>query len=259
MPRSGTTWLSQIFEAHSDFVVRLSPNYSYPLKNRLTKESDAQTWSDVLHAAVESDDPFLTQDWQRAAGNLPRFDRRGSYKRLAVKDTRFHEVYLAGMDVLPKARCIYIVRNPMATLDSWRRSPEFPAGADFGAEWRSGACRKSEGPGEYWGFDDWVTLTADYADRQRSEPLRYRLVRYEDLVDAPGEEAASLFEFAGSEISDSVLDFLSSSHGVNVEGAYSVFKDPSAVRDQWADNIDPAIQREIRESLDGTALAEYLR
>ena len=58
MPRSGTTWLSQIFEASPEIVVRLSPNYSYPLKNTLSLAGDREAWIRQLSAALESDDPF---------------------------------------------------------------------------------------------------------------------------------------------------------------------------------------------------------
>ena len=258
MPRSGTTWLSQIFEAHPRFITRLSPNYSYVLKNRLTPDSTEAEWRSVLGEAAATSDPFMTQNWQRDAGNLPWFEPSDEAQRLAVKDTRFHETYLAGMGRLPDAFCIYLVRNPCATLDSWRRSPEFPANAGLDAEWRSGACRKGDGPGEYWGFADWVTLTRRYRQLAREEPSRYRVVRYEELVRHPNRGAEDLFRFVGEALDPQVVDFIAASQATHTAGPYSVFKDPVTVLTRWKESFPATIAAEIQAALAGTELEEYL-
>ena len=146
MPRSGTTWLSQIFESARDFVVRLSPPYSYAFRDRLTEASRREDWHEVLQGAISSEDAFLTQDWRRDSGELTRFEKdSASITRLAVKDTRFHHLYRAGMAALPGARTIYIVRHPAASLWSWKNCKEFPDVAVFEEEWRTARCRKQEG------------------------------------------------------------------------------------------------------------------
>lgn len=257
MPRSGTTWLSQLFDAHPDFVVRLSPPYAHEFRGRLAPDSDADAWREVLAAARATDDPFMTQDWQRERGNLPaRDDRPGA--RLAVKDTRFHELYDAAMRVLPAAARVVIVRDPRAVLDSWFRSPEFPEGADPAVEWRSGACRKADGPGEYWGFDDWVRLTSRYREAAAAPGSRTLVVSFEELVrDVPGV-MASVLEWLGAPLADEVVDFASASHRRRVEGPYSVFRDPSAVLDRWRTSLDPAIAAAVARELEGTELEEHL-
>ncbi len=174
MPRSGTTWLSQIIESSPDVIVRLSPNYSYKLKNRLTVNSGLSEWQSVLSQAIDSDDKFLTQNWRRETGELSYFSaqREHTKAKFFIKDTRFHDVYQAGMDLMERARIVYIVRHPAAALWSWSQCKEFPEGANFQEEWRAGNCRKHEGPGEYWGFDDWKHLTAEYLKREAENPQR---------------------------------------------------------------------------------------
>ena len=76
MPRSGTTWLSQIFESSPDFIVRLSPNYSRPLKNVLDLGSSREEWVSSFSYALHTDDEFMTQDFRRANGELGRFPPR---------------------------------------------------------------------------------------------------------------------------------------------------------------------------------------
>lgn len=258
MPRSGTTWLSQIFESSPDFVVRLSPNYSYPLKNQLDIGASRSDWVAHLGASLVTDDPFMTQNWRRKTGELGTFPSRPlrAVERLAVKDTRFHSLYQRAMELFDEAQLIYLVRHPAGAINSWWRSKEFPAEADFACEWRNGACRKVEGSGEYWGFDDWRLLTEHYLDLEKEAPNRYRICRYETLVRNPERVVAELFAFVGCDLQATTRIFLQDSQNRHDERTYAVFKDPS-VADRWRLELPKAIQEAIRVELAGTPLARF--
>ena len=260
MPRSGTTWTSQIFESSPDFIVRLSPNYSWPLKNQLGLDSSREDWIANLSAALTTDDPFMTQNYRRDTGELSTFPPRSlqTAKRLAIKDTRFHDLYQRAMELFDEAQLIYLVRHPAGTLNSWWRSKEFPAEADFAAEWRGGACRKIEGPGEYWGFDDWRALTDRYLALEEQAPDRYRVCRYEDLVRDRERVAAELFAFAGYGLRPATRAFLLDSRSRHDDRTYAVFKNPS-VADRWRSELPEAIQEALRAELAGTPLARFAR
>ena len=258
MPRSGTTWLSQIVESAPDFEVRLSPNYSYALKNRLNLGSSREEWLQTLRVAADSDDPFMTQNWRRDTGELPRFDHvRSGQRRLAIKDTRFHDLYMRGLELLPKAQCIALVRHPCGALASWRDSKEFPKGVPFEAEWRLGEIRKSEGPGEYWGFDDWMRLARLFLAHQEREPARVLVMRYEDLTRSPVSAAETLFSFLGSKLAPTTCGFIESSQSHHDDRTYSVFKSPETA-DVWRITFPVPILKEIEAELHGTELERFL-
>lgn len=258
MPRSGTTWLSQIFESSPDFVVRLSPNYSRPLKNQLDLASSREDWFANLSAALTTDDPFMTQNYRRDTGELSTFPPRSlqTVDRLAIKDTRFHDLYQRAMELCDEAQLIYLVRHPAGMLNSWWRSKEFPAEADFATEWRGGACRKVEEPGEYWGFDDWCALTERYLTLEEQTPNRYRVCRYEDLVRDRERVAGELFAFAGYGLRPATRTFLQDSQSRHDSRAYAVFKNPS-VADRWRSELPETIQEALRAELAGTPLARF--
>lgn len=260
MPRSGTTWLSQILESSPHCIVRLSPNYSYPLKNRLTVTSTAADWAAVFDEAIATHDAFMTQNWRRETRELPLFPSKSvdELKRLVLKDTRFHDLYLEGMTVFPAAKTVYIVRHPAAALWSWRSCKEFPEGADFRREWRTGECRKREGPGEYWGFDDWKSLTQLYCDLASRHPHRYLIVRYENFVSQALREAEQLFHFAEVPMSPAIEEFVRHSQSLHDERPYAVFKRPT-VRDAWKRDFPADILAEIDRDLAGTPLEAFLR
>ena len=258
MPRSGTSWLSQVFESSPDFVVRLSPNYSWSLKNLLELNSGREEWILSFTTALNTDDAFMTQNFRRATGELSTFAPRSmqSVKRLAIKDTRFHDLYLQCMELFAEAQTVYLVRHPGGMLNSWWRSKEFPATATLADEWRGGACRKVEGPGEYWGFDDWCSLTTRYLSLEKQAPKRFHVCRYEELVRDPVRVSAELFEFAECTLHPDTRAFLQDSQSRHDDRAYAVFKSPS-VADRWREELPEDIQETIRAELAGTSLEEF--
>lgn len=263
MPRSGTSWLSQIVESSPDCVVRLSPNFSYPLKHRLHMASSPEAWRAVLQAARASDDPFMTQDYRRDTGELGRFGDKPpeGLQVLAVKDTRFHGLYLDAMDKLSDAKLVYIVRHPAACLWSWRCCKEFPPDTDFRAHWRSGACRKTGLPptedGEYWGFDDWKALTRRYVTLAAAEPARYHVLHYERLVACAEAEVAALFRFVGLPMTPSTRRFLRDSQSRHDPRPYAVYKDRT-VADVWRPHFPPEVLRQIEAETRDPLLSPYV-
>lgn len=256
MPRSGTTWLSQIFESSSDFLVRLSPNYSYLLKNQITITSSRTEWLDHLEAAANSEDPFMTQSWRRDTGELSRFHSSpDNSKCLVIKDTRFHDLYQRAMEILDDAKIVYVVRHPGGAINSWWRSKEFPPDADLDKEWRTGTCRKQD-PGEFWGFDDWCSITTRYLELEASDPERYLVFRYEDLVQQRERVATNLFSFAGCELSPETSKFLRDSGDHHDDRPYSVFKSPT-VAERWRSELPSEIQEAIETELLDTPLARF--
>ncbi|MCZ6643305.1 MAG: sulfotransferase [Gammaproteobacteria bacterium] len=259
MPRSGTTWLSQIYESSPQVLLRLSPNYSYPLKNMLDEQSSKDDWIKQLTAALDTDDPFMTHNWRREKGELEWIDKDPTVVRqLVIKDTRFHHLYLKGMNFFPDAKCLFVVRHPCGHLNSWRSSSEFPRGADFESNWRSGACRRDEGPGEYWGFDDWKALALEYLALEDAQPDRFKVFRYEDLVADPLGMTQALFQFVGLEFHDDVRSFLVRSHATHDPNVFSVFRSPK-VADRWRGEFSVHIAEEIFRELQGTKLERFIR
>ena len=258
MPRSGTTWISQILEAHPAIAVRFSPNYSYTFKNTLTIQSTAKDWINVLTASLTTADPFVTHEYRRTTGELPRFPKApNDITRLCVKDTRFHELYLGGLSVLPKAQLVYVVRDPCATLYSWSKCKEFPAHTPLVDGWRNGAGRKEEGPGEYWGFDDWKRLTAMYDRLAETTPEQVYIVSYEAMVACAVDEAMRLLRFARLPWNEEIDRFIARSQQSHAESPYSVFKTPRH-SERWRSSFPPSILRAVLDEVAGTRLERYL-
>mgnify|MGYP000598251825 FL=1 len=61
MPRSGTSWLSQIFDSHPNVSFKLSPLFSYEFKNRVNERSTLKEWMQFFEEVSASDDEFVNQ------------------------------------------------------------------------------------------------------------------------------------------------------------------------------------------------------
>ncbi len=259
MPRSGTSWLSQIFDSSPQTRFRLSPLFSYEFKNQLDEQSDRAAWEAVLRGAYRSDNEFMDQSYRRRAGQYPVFALKDPQPPvLVVKDTRFHNLAEPMLRRLPEARMVAIVRHPAGAINSWLRAPrEFPPAADPLTHWRSGACRKT-GPGEFWGFEDWQRVTRLQLRLAQERPEQLSMVSYEDLVADPVGETRRLFAFCGLEFGAQTQRFLQDCHRRHDRSEYAVYKRPD-VAEQWRHQLAPEIREAIVAELRGTDLEAFVR
>lgn len=259
MPRSGTSWLSQIFDSSPDVRFRLSPLFSYELKNFVTDDSHKTTWNLLFEKAYLSNSEFMDQTYRRVAGEYPVFSFKASLPAfLVIKDTRFHNLTVHMLSLFPDMKMIGIVRNPCGAINSWLRAPkEFPPGNDPLHHWRAGECKK-EGRGDFWGFEDWKWVTILFLQLERETPERFFLVQYEDIVLEPVRWAKAMFDFCGLKYSDQTKKFIIESQTTHVDNEYAVFK-KTEVKDKWKTQLSPIIIKEIYDELKGTDLERFFK
>ena len=258
MPRSGTSWLGQIVDSSPEVRFRLSPLFSYAFKNAVDEHSSRDEYLRVFQGAYESDDLFMSQAERRRVGQYPVFEHKNDEPEfLAIKITRFHNLIARMLDLFDDLRMVGIVRHPCGAIHSWLTTArEFPPDADPMKEWRTGACRKT-GPEEFWGFEDWKKVTALHMRLEEALPDRFRIVRYEDLVDHAARETRKLFDFLGLLYGEQTDRFLKASQRRHDEDSHAVFKDPS-VKLRWRRELDRGIQREIIGEIEETNLRRFI-
>ena len=262
MPRSGTSWLSQIFDSHSDVRFRLSPLFSYAFKNFVNKSSSKQRWDDFFTSVYNKEgDPFMEQIENKRKGSYPIFEKKEKKPSfLVIKDTRYHNLTQTILTNHKEVKFIHIIRNPCASICSWLRAPkEFPSTDDPLMFWRSGDNKKKGRIEEFWGFEDWKKLTNYYLTLEANYPDQVMTVCYEKLVENTLKLTSKMFEFVGLELlEDQTIRFIRESQSKSVEDVYSVYKRPEQVMNRWEQLLDDKIIRDIRSELKDTKLEKFL-
>ncbi|MCK5666559.1 MAG: hypothetical protein KAI17_23870, partial [Thiotrichaceae bacterium] len=198
------------------------------------------------------------QKENRRKGIYPKFKKSNEASFLAYKTTRHHELLHKYLEAVKNVHIVSIVRHPCAVINSWIRSDnEFEKkGCTLSADWKAGACRK-EGVGEYWGFDDWLSVTQDHVSLSHKYS-NFNILEYSDLIRGSEGVIYKLFKQLLIPYTKQTAEFLKDCHSSHDDDPYSVFKSASA-ENKWKSELDSDISHEIIRSAKAANLGQFLK
>jgi hypothetical protein len=258
VPRSGTSWLGQIFNSSPSVAFRFQPLFSYAFKGRLNADSSNNDINEFLRDIYHTRDEFVLQTKNISGNKEVAFTKDETLSHLVMKEVRYHHILENLLRNFPGIKLIGIVRNPCASLNSWLRAPkEFNPEWDVLGEWRSAPSKNQGKPEEFNGFEKWKELSGMFLRFSNEYPDNFRLVQYEHLNDDTVNVVKRLFEFAELPFTKATSDFIDKSTNTESNDAYSVFR-KSQVTDSWRGQLNPVIAEAIVEELRGTPLMQFL-
>lgn len=220
-PRSGTSWLGQLFNAHEAVAYRYQPLFSYEFKNwfgeRGVSDESLAAFGEALLGA-QSD--FVLQDLRPA--KVPPLTH------LVWKEVRYHAL-MPALAALPGLhKLVYIHRPSLQVINSWYQAPkEFRAGQDIHAEYLH-APSKNTDPCEYNGFVKWKESLALALAVKAAQPGKVVFVSYDRLRADPPGQLAALFAEVGLGLTGAVRAFIAASTSQHDDDAYSVYRSREA-------------------------------
>lgn len=256
-PRSGTSWLSQIFNSHPDVALRFQPLFSHGHKGALSEFSSREEIEEFFRAILNSTDPFTLMEADSQKG-YPSFRKSFPSTHLVFKETRYLQVVENLLRVDEDIVVFGIIRNPLATLASWVGAPkEFSSDWDLREEWRL-ASKKNDGrTEEYFGYERWKEAATNFLQLEAMYPDRFQLVRYAELNKSPEFEIFDLFRVSGLAMHSQVIDFIQRSRSVQSDDAYSVYRLPSD-DSRWKKVLPNDIVDAVIRDLEGSLLREFI-
>ena len=259
-PRSGTSWLGQMFNSHPNVKYCFQPFFSYAFRGRASETSNHSDLAALFHDMLWSQDDFVTQSGTaRLAHSTLQFSKFPP-THLVYKEVRFHHLLPHLLETLPEFRAVGIVRDPRFVLASWFKAPrEFDSTWSPTKEWRK-APRKNAGLEENWyGFERWVELTNLFLRLERDYPKRFVLIRYEDLVRDPCGVMARLLTLSNMDIQDQTKRFIQTTTSMDDNDPYGVFRaGTEKILASEQHGLDPGIAEEVRQEVMGTPLEHFL-
>lgn len=258
VPRSGSTWLGEIFNSSFKTKYCYQPLFSYALKDYLTERSGKAEVQQFFRLCMGIKDEFVCQSEKRAKGILPIFSKVPPLTHVVYKEVRYHNILRNIMDADDDMKLIGLIRNPLAVLSSWFEAPrEFHPDWDRAAEWLTGQSKNRERAEEFYGFAKWVEVARLFHDLAERFPDRVMIIKYADLLADPHTVVSSLFDFSDLEVDSQVSEFLSESRKVTNDDTYSVYRGDASDR-KWVDSVSQDIVAAVQQLLENDPLRGYL-
>jgi hypothetical protein len=244
-PRSGSSWLGQIFKSSPHVEFRYQPLFSYAFKDFLGPDSSQERIAEFMTGLSESEDDYLHNRIPDVYVEYPDLGERIGVTHLVWKEVRYHHILKNLLSRSPDIRLVGLVRHPCATIDSWLNSPrEFKSEWNVAEQWRRAEGKNQGRPEEFNGFDKWLEVAKLFTQLEAEYPHRVHLVRYADLNARPQEVIEDLFAQCKLPYEQATEDFIRHSRSKDVADANSVFR-LTRPDDRWRTRLPKELAQEM--------------
>jgi len=260
VPRSGSSWIGQIFNSSPDVNFKFQPLFSYAFKDYLNTSSSLKEINTFFELIAKSDDAFLLQQDKIDKGIYPVFKKNKQQSHIVYKEVRYHHILENMLKVDSNVIVIGIVRSPYAVINSFLNAPrEFrkDLGWDELSEWQYANKKNLNHQEEFNGYEKWKEVTLLFQNLKEQYPDRFYLVKYDELLTDTLQEVENIFNFCSIEVKGQTISFLKNSSEENQEDTYSVYK-KKTTDESWKQSLNPIIVDAISKDLNNYGLEEYL-
>jgi len=225
-PRSGTSWLGQIFNSNEDVKYKFQPFYSYLFRNSISLNATFEQMHRFFTELYNYNDWYLDQIKQIKSGLVPKFEIKNEYpSTLVFKNVRKHYILSKMLEVYENLKVVCIIRNPVDAMNSWYLSPSnFLREWDFEGEWEYAQSRNQFMPDEYYGFHKWKECNMLFLHLAEKYPHKVKVVKYKDLTENCLDVVSQIFIFCSLSVGEQTKKFIGKSQTVDIDNEYSVYK-----------------------------------
>jgi len=253
VPRSGTSWLGQLFNSSSHVAYRYQPLFSYAFKNRLDEHSEVEDIKAFHEDLLKTDDEFVLQKQNISGNETPEFEK-SEITHLVWKEVRYLHI-IENLLLQSDIKIIGLVRHPCAVIYSWYNAPrEFDPDWNVMKEWKSAPKKNRGRKEEFFGYEKWKEATQSFIQFQKQFPESFYLQVYEDLTAYPKRELKKLFKFSNLPFDKQTANFVDRSTQIQSRDPYDVFR-KGKTGYEWIGKLDEQIVNYILKDDDFIRIA----
>lgn len=242
VPRSGTSWLGQIFNSSTAVAYRFQPLLAYSFPFKLSTNSTNKEIAEFYYELLKTSDEFVCQKKNVSGNETPKFNKN-KITHLVWKEVRYLEI-IENLIKSSNTKIIGIIRHPCGVLNSWVNAPkEFNTDWNIEEEWRY-AKKKNKTEHDYYGYERWINAVEMFLDLEQKYPTKFALVIYENLLSDLNTEIQRLFDFVGLQVNTQTKQFLIKSSSSSSEDPYGVYR-INKKGDCWKKALPNSIIQEI--------------
>jgi hypothetical protein len=254
-PRSGTSWLGQIFNSSPNVAYRFQPLFSNALKGRLSNNSSEEDIKAFYVDLLLTKDDFILQK-KNVSNREGIIFLKKEIMHLVWKEVRYHYV-IENLLERSTTKIIGIIRHPCSVIWSWLNAPkEFKHEWDIVNEWRFARKKNLNRQEEYNGYEKWKELAFAYKDYAERFATQFTIIKYEDLNLNTEIIIKKLFEFAGIEWQNQTEEFITTSKTTESDDPYGVFR-MNKINNDWMGKLPLKIENEILNDPDFILLNKH--
>lgn len=250
VPRSGTSWLGQIFNSSPETRFAYQPMFTEKFRDQIHARSTEKEMRDYLRRIYDAQEDFLTQKDEMDKGQLLSFKKESQYPEIFVfKEVMYLYMIPRFLRNLPEMKIVMLLRNPYAVLRSWYNAPkEFYPEWDIKKEWLFAQSKNWFLPERYYGYHRWKESIILANELLEEFPDRVYVIRYEDLDENPFDYAQEVFQFSEIKWQDQTKEFIGQSRRKTEESPYSVYRNPKERNYNFL-NLPDEVIRKVKEDM----------
>lgn len=253
VPRSGTSWLGQIFNSNPYVTFRFQPLFSYTHKSALNEYSSLNEMNSFWNEIYTTNDLFVLQKDKEIHKNYPIFNKEKESTHIIFKEVRYLNIIENMLKKDSNVKIIGMLRNPLEVLSSWKTAPkEFNPAWSFLEQWKTGSLKNLNKPEEFYGYERWKYIAYLFLMLEKTYKNFY-LLKYKDLHDNTFTEISKLFLWSDLDVTEETTDFIKKSQNTHSGDANSVFR-KNHKNDNWKQNLNNSVIDEILKDLNNTDL-----
>lgn len=254
-PRSGSSWLLEIFNSSPNTKCVYQPLFSYSFKNYFNnKEINQDTFNNFINQIKNTQDEFCnmktTFHTNNDKNNLFEFEKN-NITHVVMKHVTHHYLTEKMLSSNQNLKIIFLYREPEDVINS-----QIKAKKENLEDWLNGKDRNID-DSNFFGFNKWCELNELFFKLKKKFNNNILFVKYENLLNDTFNEVKKIFNFCEIKMTDETINFIELSTTKHDDYDYSCLKNSKILKER-KNNLPEHIKSYIQKNKNLNLLDNFI-